>query len=221
MLGCFVAKGRQYIDLKLDLGTVNPPEIFRLTMSRISQPCSLTKPLAAADSALEEAQRPPGAAYRSSDHSNVGMAFGQRMPPRRSTVGVLMETCIRALAGRVRKGSHGAGQYARPGGKLEWRETWADCARREVLEETAISLYDVPVTYCYTTEAVIDDDTLADSETRTIVVSDPSAGFRDGVLFAQLHRLSIFRPRVSLINVSFARFHCKGGNALLREVPNP
>ena len=27
-----------------------------------------------------------------------------------------------------------------------------------MLEETAISLYDVPVTYCYTTEAVIDKD---------------------------------------------------------------
>ena len=35
------------------LGTVNPPEIFRLTMSPISQPCSLRKPMVDVNSSLK------------------------------------------------------------------------------------------------------------------------------------------------------------------------
>ena len=83
----------------------------------------------------------------------------QPKPPTRWPrvgVGVLIVKGDTILVGK-RKGSHGAGQYALPGGKLEWKETWEACARREVLEETGIVLKG-PVEYAHTCEAVIDED---------------------------------------------------------------
>lgn len=43
------------------------------------------------------------------------------------------------LVGR-RKGSHGAGTLALPGGHLDQNEEWATCAARELLEETDLDL---------------------------------------------------------------------------------
>ena len=37
-----------------------------------------------------------------------------------------------------RMGSHGSGKFAFPGGHLELNESWAECARREVEEETGL-----------------------------------------------------------------------------------
>lgn len=54
-------------------------------------------------------------------------------------VGVMVLKNGRLLLGR-RKGSHGAGEYAYPGGHLEHLESFAECAAREVKEETGIEI---------------------------------------------------------------------------------
>ena len=59
-------------------------------------------------------------------------------------VGVLVldpENPSRVICG-IRKGSHGAGTLALPGGHLELYESWQDCAKREVLEECDLRLED-------------------------------------------------------------------------------
>jgi 8-oxo-dGTP diphosphatase len=42
-----------------------------------------------------------------------------------------------------RKGSHGEGEYAFPGGHLEYMESFEDCARREVQEECGIEIENI------------------------------------------------------------------------------
>jgi 8-oxo-dGTP diphosphatase len=64
-------------------------------------------------------------------------------PPRteqtRVGVGVLICRGGRVLLGR-RRGSHGAGTWAPPGGHLEFGESAEACARREAAEETGLTL---------------------------------------------------------------------------------
>lgn len=57
-------------------------------------------------------------------------------------VGVIVVRDGRVLLGE-RAGAHGAGTWALPGGHLEFGETVADCARREVLEETGLAIHDI------------------------------------------------------------------------------
>ncbi len=62
------------------------------------------------------------------------------MDPRpRVGLGVLVLKQGKLLLGR-RSGSHGAGEYASPGGHLEHLESFADCAAREVREETGLEI---------------------------------------------------------------------------------
>ncbi len=42
-----------------------------------------------------------------------------------------------------RKGSHGEGEYAFPGGHLEYMESFENCAKRETLEECGIEIENI------------------------------------------------------------------------------
>jgi 8-oxo-dGTP diphosphatase len=59
-------------------------------------------------------------------------------PYPRVGVGVLVVRDGRVLLGE-RRGSHGAGTWAPPGGHLEYRESPSECARRELGEETGLT----------------------------------------------------------------------------------
>ena len=54
-------------------------------------------------------------------------------------VGVMILREGKVLLGK-RKGSHGEGEYSFPGGHLEYMESFADCAKREVKEECGIEI---------------------------------------------------------------------------------
>ncbi len=59
------------------------------------------------------------------------------------------------LLGR-RRGAHGAESWSFPGGHLEAGESWAACARREVLEETGLEL-DEPRFAAVTNDVFVDE----------------------------------------------------------------
>ncbi len=71
--------------------------------------------------------------------SPAGVSGPGGMAGPRVGVGVLIVRDGRVLLG-LRQGSHGAGQWACPGGHLEAGESIEDCARREVAEETGMTV---------------------------------------------------------------------------------
>ncbi|MDP3883286.1 MAG: NUDIX domain-containing protein [Candidatus Staskawiczbacteria bacterium] len=57
-------------------------------------------------------------------------------------VGILILKDEKVLLGK-RKGSHGEGEYAFPGGHLEYMESFEDCAKREIAEECGIEVKNI------------------------------------------------------------------------------
>ena len=62
-------------------------------------------------------------------------------------VGVFVKRNGKILVGK-RRGSHGAGPWALPGGHLEPGESFEECCKREVLEETGLTINNIsPVVF--------------------------------------------------------------------------
>lgn len=57
-------------------------------------------------------------------------------------IGILILRDGKVLLGK-RKGSHGQGEYAFPGGHLEYMESFEDCAKREIAEECGIEVKNI------------------------------------------------------------------------------
>ncbi|KAK5115293.1 hypothetical protein LTR62_001493 [Meristemomyces frigidus] len=77
--------------------------------------------------------------------------------PPRVGVGVFVFDSARGgnfLTGK-RKGSHGAGTWALPGGHLEHGESFEECGSREIEEETGLTLSRIQ--YLTTTNSVFED----------------------------------------------------------------
>jgi len=56
----------------------------------------------------------------------------------------------------LRKGSHGSGTWAFPGGHLEFGESWEDCIMREVEEETGLKIG--RINFVTATNDIFDED---------------------------------------------------------------
>mgnify|MGYP001251391388 CR=1 FL=1 len=61
-------------------------------------------------------------------------------------IGVMIFKDGKILLGK-RKGSHGEGEYSFPGGHLEYMESFADGARREIMEEAGIEVKNIRFEY--------------------------------------------------------------------------
>lgn len=66
------------------------------------------------------------------------MEFNKENRPKVG-IGVMVIKDGKVLLGK-RKGSHGEGEYAWPGGHMEYMESFEECAKREVTEETGIEI---------------------------------------------------------------------------------
>ncbi len=57
-------------------------------------------------------------------------------------IGIMIVKNGKVLLGK-RKGSHGEGEYASPGGHLEYMESFENCAKREIAEECGVNIKNI------------------------------------------------------------------------------
>lgn len=61
-------------------------------------------------------------------------------------IGVMIFKDGKVLLGK-RKNAHGEGEYASPGGHLEYMESFEECAKREAMEESGLEIVNVRFQY--------------------------------------------------------------------------
>jgi 8-oxo-dGTP diphosphatase len=92
-------------------------------------------------------------------------------------VGVMIFKEGKVLLGK-RRNSHGTGEYAWPGGHMEPMESFEECARREVREETGIEIHNIRFLRLlnfkdYAPKHYIDIGLIADWKSGEPAVSEP------------------------------------------------
>lgn len=92
-------------------------------------------------------------------------------------IGVMIFKDGRVLLGK-RRGSHGEGEYAFPGGHLDYMETIEDCAKRETFEETGIEVKDIKFQFLanvrkYKPKHYVHIGVIADYESGEVQVKEP------------------------------------------------
>ncbi|KAK8167780.1 7,8-dihydro-8-oxoguanine triphosphatase NUDT15 [Phyllosticta citrichinensis] len=75
-------------------------------------------------------------------------------------VGVFILNKSGAFIAGLRKGNHGSGTWALPGGHLEFGESLEECAAREVLEETGLTIDREHIRFLTATNSVWKDEGL-------------------------------------------------------------
>jgi len=75
-------------------------------------------------------------------------------------VGVVLRSPEGKLLVGVRKGSHGAGKVALPGGHLDYGESWERCAARETEEETGLRIHSKRIRLIHITNDIMKVDQL-------------------------------------------------------------
>jgi len=92
-------------------------------------------------------------------------------------IGVMIMKDGKVLLGK-RKGSFGSGEYAFPGGHLEYMESFLECAKRETREESGIEIKNVQFKYLgnlkeYTPKHFIHVGIIADWESGEPNIMEP------------------------------------------------
>jgi 8-oxo-dGTP diphosphatase len=161
----------------------------------------------AADAARARAAVAAAAAAPAPATGTLALQLGR---PRVGVGCILLSTAHRgrALVGE-RRGSHGAGTFALPGGHLEFGQSFGECASMELLEECGLTVDARAWTLVGTTNnvmgalhyvtlfvaAVVDEATLA---TLANCEPDKCAGW-SWIPYDELHARPLFPPLVSFL----------------------